>query len=324
LSEFKKRKRLFQRKKYNRKKRAGLKDRMISYFKTALVLAIIPVLSLLCIFGYDFLTQCDYFRAKTLEVENNNVLTKEEIIKASGINLGDNILSVNISTARKKIMANPWVAEAEVGRKIPSGITVKITEHSCLAVIDLGKEFLLNENGEIFKEKADTDPVAVPMIKGLTFSDLNANGAGKSPAFNAVFSVLKLGQKPESVLPNGEVKLISVDREIGVTIHAFNEMKTIKLGYDNYKDKYERLKNVLHHFNNGPDSPDFETVDLNNSLNRVVVKPAVKKPSEEPNELRIQTVRGIEEKETKEQKRAMLNRGPDGKFNRAGKSSKEV
>ena len=291
MLESRKTKKNFHRNRFNGKKRAGIKERILFYFKTVLAVAVVAALSLLCLFGYDFLTQCDYFRAITLEVEGNSVLSEEEIIKEAGINPGDNILSVNISMVRKKIMANPWVAEAEVGRKIPSGIIIKIVEHKCIAVLDLGKEFLLNENGEIFKEKAAADPGGVPVIQGLTFSDLNLSGSRRTAAFNAVMNVLKLGRKPESILPNNEIKLIRVDREIGLTIHAFDETKTIKLGYDNYQDKYERLKNVLHYIKNGPDFPDFKTVDLNNSVDRVVVSPANKLPSDESDGFRIREVR---------------------------------
>lgn len=299
MLEFRKTKKKFHRNRFNGKKRAGIKERILFYLKTALAVAVVAVLSLLCIFGYDFLTQCDYFRAKTLEVEGNRVLSEEAIIKEAGIYPGDNILSVNISMVRKKIMANRWVAEAEVGRKIPSGIIIKIAEHKCIAVLDLGKEFLLNENGEIFKEKAAADPGGVPVIQGLTFSDLNLSGARRTAAFNAVMNVLMLGRKPESILPNNEIKLIRVDREIGLTIHAFDETKTIKLGYDNYQDKYERLKNVLHYIKNSPDFPDFKTVDLNNSVNRVVVSPANKLPSDKSDGFGIREVQGIEDKGTK-------------------------
>jgi len=302
LLEFRTKKKIH-RNRYYRKKDAGIKDRFLLYLKTVLAVAIIPALSLLYIFGYDFLTQCDYFSAKTFEVEGNRILSEEEIIKEAGINPGDNILSVNISMVRKKILANPWVAEAEVGRKIPSGIIIKIVEHKCIAVIDLGKEFLLNENWEIFKEKVAADPGGVPVIQGLTFSDVNLSGARQSTAFNAVMNVLKLGQKPESILPINEIRLIRVDKEIGITIHAFDKIKTIKLGYDNYQDKYERLKNVLHYVKNGPDFPDFETVDLNNSVNRVVISPLNKLPSDEPDGFEIQEVRETEDKEIKVQRR---------------------
>jgi len=301
--EYKKRKKIFHRNRFNRKKRGGITDRILFYFKMALAVSIIPAISLSCIFGYDFLTQCDYFRAKTLEVEGNRVLSKEEILKEAGITPGDNILSVNISMVRKKIMANPWVAEAEVGRKIPSGIIIKITEHKCIAVLDLGKKFLLNESGEIFKEKVATDPGGVPIIQGLAFSDINLSGTRRTAAFNAVMNILKLGQKSETIFPGNEIKLIRVDREIGLTIYAFDEMKTIKLGYDHYPEKFERLKNVLHYVKNGSNFPDFETVDLNNSLNRVVVSPANKMLSDESENLRIQATRGVENKEIKSQSR---------------------
>ncbi|MDP3284219.1 MAG: hypothetical protein Q8M56_07310, partial [Desulfobacterales bacterium] len=65
---FRKTKKKFHRNRYNRKKSAGIKERILFYLKTSLAVAVIPALSLLCIFGYDFLTQCDYFRAKTIEV----------------------------------------------------------------------------------------------------------------------------------------------------------------------------------------------------------------------------------------------------------------
>ena len=288
---FRKAKKKFHKNKFNGKKRAGIKERILFYLKTVFAVAVVAGFSLLCLFGYDFLTQCDYFRAKTLEVEGNRVLSEDEIIKEAGINPGDNILSVNISMVRKKIMANPWVAEAEVGRKIPSGIIIKIVEHKCIAVLDLGKEFLLNENGKIFKEKAAADPGGVPVIQGLTFSDLNLSGSRRTAAFDAVMNVLKLGQKPESILPNNDIKLIRVDRELGLTINAFDETKTIKLGYDNYQDKYERLKNVLRYVKSGRDFPDFKIVDLNNSVDRVVVRPANKLPSDESDGFRIREVR---------------------------------
>ncbi|MBU1399315.1 MAG: FtsQ-type POTRA domain-containing protein [Proteobacteria bacterium] len=263
-----------------RKKVAGIKVRVIFCLKIMLALSVIPAVSLICIFGYDCLTQSDYFRAETITVEGNQILSEEEVIKETLVKPGDNILSVNLSMVRKRLMANTWIAEAEVVRKIPSGIIVRIKEHKPLAVLDLGKEFLLNDHGDIFKEKTTTDPENLPLVKGLKFSDLSLSGARRSPSFNAVMTVLKLGRKPESILPNSSITLINVDRDIGLTVFAFD--KTIQLGYNNYPDKYERLEKVFYHAKNGRDFSDFETVDLNN-LGRIVIRPAAN-PAEEPEE----------------------------------------
>ena len=268
------------RNRHHRKKSVGIRDRVIIFLKIMLALSVMPVVSLICIFGYDCLTQSDYFRAKTIVVEGNQILSEDEVIKDTLIKPGDNILSVNLSMVRKQLMANSWIAEAEVARKIPSGIILRIKEHKPIAVIDLGKKFLLNEDGEIFKEKTATDTESLPLVKGLKFSDLSLSDVKRSPSFNAVMTVLKLGRKPESILPNSSITQINVDREIGLTVFAFD--KTIKLGYNNYPDKYERLEKVFYLAKNGPDFSDFETVDLNN-LSRIVICPAAA-PAEEPEE----------------------------------------
>lgn len=280
MLEFKGSEKKIHKNRFNRKKRLdSIKDRIIFYLKITLVVAIIPAVSLAFIFIYDCITQSEYFAAKTLEIKGNHVLSKEEIIKESGINPGDNIFAVNISKVRRKILANPWTAEVEVNRKIPSAIAIKIKEHKCLAVIDLGKQFLLNEQGEIFKEKDSSDADGVPVVQGLSFSDLNL-GAGRKAAFDAVMSVLKLGRKPECILPNSKIKLIQVDQEIGLTLIAFEENRIIKIGYGNYQDKYERLKNVLNYGNNELNFQNYETIYLDSSLNRVVVCPANELPSD--------------------------------------------
>ena len=92
----------------------------------------------------------------------------------------------------------------------------------------------------------------------------------RSNPFDAVLDVLRLGQRAESVIPNKMIRQIMVDREIGITIYAFNKIKEIKLGYENYTDKYDLLKKVLLYIKNLNNFQDPVSIDLNN-FNRVVV-----------------------------------------------------
>jgi cell division protein FtsQ len=281
LLEFKQTNKNHYRNRPYRKKGAGIRERFKLFLKLILALSVVAAFSLICILGYDCITQSNYFRAETIAVEGNRILSEDEIIRETLIKPGDNILSVNLSLVRKRLMSNGWISEAEVSRKIPSGIIVRVKEHSPLAVLNLGKEFLLNDHGKIFKERSATDPENLPLVKGLKFSDLSLNEAKRSEPFNALMTVLELGRKSESVLPNSSIIQINVDREIGLTVFAFN--KTIRLGYNNYPDKYERLEKVFYHAKNGQDFSDFATVDLNN-LSRIVIRPvaAPAKEAEEP------------------------------------------
>ncbi len=254
------------------RRRAKIIQRAAACFKIIEGIAIVATMSIIFILCHDFLTQCDYFKAIDLTVEGANKLSYKQAIKQAQINEGMNIFSINLSTIRKNLLAHPWVAEAEVRRELPNIINIKIYEHKPLAIIDLGRKFLINNHGELFKEKTVSDPDNLPVITGLEFSDINVSAKPGSIYFNAVMDVLRLGQKSESIIPNRLIKKIQVDREIGITLYAFDREKLIKLGYNNFSGKYNRLRNVLYYINKQHGFQDFESIDLNN-INRIVINP---------------------------------------------------
>ena len=136
-------------------------------------------------------------------------------------------------------------------------------------------------------------------MRGLDFTDVSVHGEAKSPAprrlaknykqprdqqhvtpFEAVMQVLILGKESKSTIPNRIIKQISVDREIGITLLAFNQLKTIVLGYHDYPRKYAMLKNILVYRKQKQSFPDFNHIDLNN-LHRIVVNPIGQKSRDE-------------------------------------------
>ena len=256
------------------------------FFKTAAGLTVLCIISTGFVLIYDLIIQCDYFKAKNLTITGNQMFSDKQIISQADLKKGVNIFSVNLSIVEKRLLAHPWIAEAEISRELPSGINIRIKEHNAVAVVDLGRRFLINNKGKLFKEFTTGDPGVLPVINGLRYSDisitpeLRSHDSGKSNMalymkersnpFDAVMDVLRLGQKAESVLPNKLIRQITVDREIGITIYAFNKIKEIKLGYENYTDKYDLLKKVLLYIKNINNFQDLVSIDLNN-FNRVVV-----------------------------------------------------
>jgi len=271
------------------KRRNKIKQRFYDCFKTVCGVAFLLFVSAVFIFGYDLLTQCGYFSAESVIVKGANRLSEEEILKQACVKQRMNILSVNLSMARKRLLAHSWIAEAEVSRELPATITIRIKEHEPLAILDLGRKFLIDARGEIFKERTASDPDDLPVITGLEYSDLDVSTgygasfsgdrggeqARKTP-LGAVMDVLKLGQKPDSVIPNRFIESIHVDREIGLTLHASyyesERIRAIKLGYNDYPSKYVMLKKILFHLQKRDRFPDFDSIDLNN-VNRIVVNP---------------------------------------------------
>ena len=250
--------------------RAENAQHFINLLKFTAGIITVVLMSFMFIFGYDLLTQSSYFTVAHIDVKGCDILFPEEVLEQAEISSGLNIFSINLTTTRKCLLAHPWIAEAEVGREIPAGINIRIREHDPLAIIDMDRKFILNKSGEIFKEWQVTDPVNLPIIEGLEFSDLNVDGGSFSQAFNAIMSVLKLGQKDGSAVTNKEIRRIAVDRDIGLTIYVNNNLGVVKLGYDNYSQKYRRLKEVQRYFRKNGQSQRVRSIDLNNP-DRIVV-----------------------------------------------------
>ena len=243
---------------------------MLSLLKIISGLSLVAVMSFAFIFGYDLFTQSSYFKTVYLDVLGCSTLEESAVITQAKLAHGLNIFSVNLTTTRKRLLAHPWISEAEVSREIPSGIRIRIKEHEPLAIIDINRKFLLNKQGELFKEWEVTDPVNLPLVDGLAFSDLNIGTRPYSQPFNAVMTVLKLGQRADSILTNKEILKIEVDKDIGLTIHANNSLGALKLGYDNYPGKFKRLQEVILYLNNNNKISTLNSIDLNNP-NRIVV-----------------------------------------------------
>ena len=297
---------MFGRKKTRKNYRKGAKKKRFLAFLRPLItgfyiiagVAGLVITSGLFIFVHDVITQSDYFRAHSLRIEGGQRLTSEQIAEVAQLDKGMNVLAVNLAIARKRLLDHPWIEEAEVRREIPSALHISIREHKPLAVIDLGRKYIINENGTVFKEWTKSDPGNLPLVSGLELSDIRNHDSAavtgmrrservsnpsqtedllNSP-FEAVMQVLKLGKQTRSVISNRNIKKIRVDREIGITLEAFKQMKTIVLGYNNYPLKYNMLKNILRYRKQRRSFPDFNRIDLNN-VNRIVVNPVGKIPA---------------------------------------------
>lgn len=240
----------------------------------------IIAMSLVFVFGYDWITQCDYFRAETVEVHGTRRLAEQRVKEAAGIENGVNIFSVNLSTARRRLMALDWVAEAEVKRQFPESMIIRIREHEPVARIDLGKTFMINPKAEIFREAGEGTFSDLPIIKGVNYEDWQGVEVSRAPVVSSVMAVLELDRKGHSVFHNRSIELIRVDRDLGLVLQIRElPIKQIRLGYGNYGQKIRRLEKVLVFLENKEPPLDLEKIDLRNP-DRIVARPAADKQSQ--------------------------------------------
>lgn len=98
--------------------------------------------------------------------------TEAELLRRSGLALGENLFHADLARASKAIEAHPWVASARLERRLPSRVVASVVEHRAVALVQLGGLYLLDDQGQLFKRKAADDGVDLPVITGLAREEL--------------------------------------------------------------------------------------------------------------------------------------------------------
>ena len=95
---------------------------------------------------------------------------ESELIRRSGIALGENLFRADLARAARAMEAHPWVESAVLTRRLPGTVMVSILEHHPAALVQLGEKstYVLDEEGRLFKRAAPEDGLDLPIVTGLS------------------------------------------------------------------------------------------------------------------------------------------------------------
>ncbi len=125
--------------------------------------SVLGVIVILCICLFT-----PIFGVSKITVEGNGILKAEELINTSGIETGKNIFSVSKKKAIEKLEKLPYVDDAEIIKKFPAKVTIKIAEAKNDIIIDTPDEFIVTTiNGKVLYKTTDVNDLPVPIVKGI-------------------------------------------------------------------------------------------------------------------------------------------------------------
>jgi cell division protein FtsQ len=143
--------------------------------KLVLGLAVVASLSVALAWGARrYALSTPRFAIREVEVRGNRHHSGEQIGGLSGISRGQNLFSVDTAEAERKLLDNPWIRQAKVGRELPGRVLVDVVERDAVAVatLDDGSLYLLTAEGEPFKSVEAGDPTDLPIVTGINPRDL--------------------------------------------------------------------------------------------------------------------------------------------------------
>jgi cell division protein FtsQ len=258
-------------------RRAAVLVRARQVTRVFLTVALFGLFNLMLVFGYDWITQTNRLEIRSISVTGCEHLTPAEVKKQAGLQEAHNILAVNLTATRKRLLANPWIADAQVTRDIPDRLRIHIREHTCLAVLDLGRRFLLSDEGRVFKEVMPGEMADLPVISGLTYTDLGQQAGAPTPVLRSVMKMLKPRSRSSLQDLIGRIREIRADPALGLTLFMADDRhpdgyRTVILGFGDFDEKCATMARIDAYLRKNGRYVGFSSIDLNN-LNRVIVHP---------------------------------------------------
>lgn len=218
--------------------------------------------------AYSLAARASFFRLERIEVNRLTRLTRDEVLAQAGIQVGDDLLRLNLGRMGEQLTKNPWVADVKVRRYLPNTIAIHLVEQEPVAVASMGYLYYLNAKGELFKPLRDGDALDFPLITGITEDDLTRDPAGSKDALSSMLSLLDLLKKG-TVLKLEEVSEIHYDKGYGVTIFLVQRGVPVRLGKNDFAEKLGRLERIYATVQ--PQLPTLEYIDLDYA-DKIVVK----------------------------------------------------
>lgn len=177
-----------------------------------------------------------------IEIEGAKRLSRSLVLEQSKVGSGASLLAIRPGQVERALMTHPWIAKAEVSRKWPQSLHLKIQERDPVALVQFGEELLyMDRQGMIFKPLSPGDPHNFPVITGLTPEQFRHPAGDLPQVVTQAFQLMDVLKKTTPPLNLENISEIHVDLERGFTLYANGVGVALDLGLQEYSEKLQKF-----------------------------------------------------------------------------------
>jgi len=215
-----------------------------------------------------FFANPDY-QVKTIELQTDGTLQREEMLKTADLHEGENIFSVNLAQIRDRLQQLPQADEVEVVRKLPNEIDIRIVERRPVAWITSETDitdpfasdaaFLVGRRGVLMKQKKLLpEYLGLPLILGCKTESLEQGKVIESPEAQTALELLRLTES--SLLQTRfQIREIDISRSYYLLVTDKSHSR-VMFALNDLEDQLRRLQVFLDYCDKT--KQELETVNL--------------------------------------------------------------
>ncbi|HYO51288.1 cell division protein FtsQ/DivIB [Archangium sp.] len=167
--------------------------------------------------------------------------TPGELLKLSGLTVGQNLWALEVGALERAMSGHPWVRTVEVTRHFPSSVSVEVSEHVPAALAVLGELYLVDEDGEPFKRLQPGDRLDLPLVTGV---DREGYLADEAKTRERIRQALAVAEAYAATQPGKRERLSEVRVSPEGMVLVMADGTEVRLGEGETDAKLERLARV--------------------------------------------------------------------------------
>lgn len=170
------------------------------------------------------------FNIKYIKVENNNIITADEIISLSGIKEGENSFKVNKFITGNNIKKNAYIEDVEIKRELPDGIVISVKERvpTYLLEVEDSKYAYINNQGYILE--ISSMKLNLPIIKSYKTTEMVPGQRLILEDLEKLETVLKIMENAKANEISDLITQIDINDGSDIILYLESEGKTVYIG----------------------------------------------------------------------------------------------
>jgi cell division protein FtsQ len=209
------------------------------------------------------------YRLSQIIVQTDGRLQRDQVLKTTGLQEGENIFRVNLSRVQESLQQLPQVDEVQVIRKMPAEIDIRIVERKPVAWITSDKQisdpfasdvaFLVDARGVLMREKKLLpEYLGLPLITGCTSESLEEGKVVESFEAKAALDLLRLSTR-SFMQTRFQIREIDISKGYCLLVSDKNHTR-VTFGFNNLEAQLQRLEQFLVYADDS--NRELETVNL--------------------------------------------------------------
>lgn len=172
--------------------------------------------------------------------------SEAELLRRSGLAVGDNLFRADLPRAARGIESHPWVSSVRIERRLPAALAIEVREHRPAALVQLGALYVLDDEGKLFKRASPEDGLDLPIVAGLSREAWQQKRPEAQLRLLAALHLFDAWRG--SGLELASLSELRLDEDGGFTLFAHegtsDTVQEIRLGADQLTLKLHRLAQV--------------------------------------------------------------------------------